>query len=165
MSFLKILSSGLIILCAMGSLATAKVVTAGFNDEDITWVDFESGLERAKSECKPVFVLFHTDWCPHCKRYRAAFKEPSIVELSKEFVFVIVDRDFEEATNDRYAPDGGYVPRSVVLNNAGSLQTQFSGPRTDYKYFLDPDNYRELEELLSQAKAAFDPAQCDFKPS
>lgn len=152
------------IFCALASGTMAETVQAGFNDEDITWVDFQSGLERARSECKPVFVLFHTDWCPHCKRYRAAFKEPSIVELSKDFVFVIVDRDHEEAINDRYAPEGGYVPRSVMLNGAGVLQTQISGPRTDYKYFLDPDNYRELEGFLTRAKAEFDPAHCDFKP-
>ena len=143
--------------------ATAGTVRAGFNDAQITWVDIESGLKTAAAACKPVFVLFHTDWCPHCKRYRKAFEQASSVELSKDFVFVIVDRDYEEETNNRYAPEGGYVPRSVVVNAKGALQTQITGPRDDYKYFLDPDNYRELEAFLIKAQSEFDRSACDFR--
>ncbi len=154
------------ILAVIGALPSfAGTVKAGFNDRQITWVDFQSGLEAAKAECKPVFVLFHTDWCPHCKRYRSAFKKRSIVRLSKDFVFVIVDRDHEEATNDRYAPEGGYVPRSVILNAQGALQTHIAGPDPDYKYFLNPDDYRELEGFLERAKADFDKSRCKFKSS
>lgn len=151
-------------LFAATNLAAQSLVT-GFNDADIRWYSYQNGLEQATSDCKPVYILFHTTWCPHCKRFRKAFYQPSIVKLSKDFVFIIVDRDEQPDINGRYGAAGGYVPRSAIVDQSGGFQTQLTGSHPDYKYFLNPDDFRDLRSFLTRAKAAFDPAACAFSQS
>ncbi len=47
----------------------------------ITWLDYDDGLAKAKSENKPIMVDFTATWCGWCKKMDATtFADPEIIE-------------------------------------------------------------------------------------
>uniref|UniRef100_A0A914QHN5 Thioredoxin domain-containing protein n=1 Tax=Panagrolaimus davidi TaxID=227884 RepID=A0A914QHN5_9BILA len=86
--------------------------------EDIDWVSWDNALDLAKEQNKPVFLLIHKTWCGACKALKKNFKgsnkRTELLELSKKFVMVNLEDD-EEPDDERYAPDGAYIPRLFFL--------------------------------------------------
>lgn len=123
----------------------------GFNDEGIVWHDLEDGLSLARAEEKPVYLLVHATWCPTCRQFQKVFFAPSIEALSKEVVFVLVDRDKSPRTSLAYAPDGNYIPRSMILTAAGELREELTSGNPDYRYFLPAFSHKPLAAFLSSA--------------
>ncbi len=143
-------------------LAAAALAQAGevrnaehWNGAQIDWRTFEDGLAEAARENRPVLIVFQTTWCPHCRRYRRQFYDPMVVEFSRFMTMVLVDRDFEQQTNDRYGAFGTYVPRTMVLNPRGELVPDLAGPYEEYPHNLDTDSPDDLVELMSAALAEF----------
>jgi len=127
---------------ALGILAaafTASPVYAGgdWNDQQIAWKSYQDGLALAKKEHKPICLIFYTEWCPHCRNYSGVFHDPKVVEQSKEFVMVRLDRDKNGELSKKYAPDGEYIPRTYFLTADGVLDPEIHAPRPQYKYFYD----------------------------
>lgn len=60
--------------------------------------------------------------------------------LSKAFVMVNVE-DNEEPKDEKYKPDGGYIPRILFMNHLGEVQTQIINENGNpkYKYFYTDD--------------------------
>lgn len=127
-----------------------------WNDLEIEWLSYEDGLSTAKEQNKPTLILFYTDWCPHCQRYSSAFQNSEVVKLAQEFVMIRVNRDDAPEINELYAPDGGYVPRTVVLSPDGSVNEKIHGANPNYRYFLNTFNPDELWEIMFAAIAAHD---------
>ena len=50
---------------------------------------------------------------------------------------VHVDVDTEPALAAKYAPDGGYVPRTYFIAPDGTLSADIHAPRPKFKYFYD----------------------------
>ncbi|MBI1384576.1 MAG: hypothetical protein GC150_06675 [Rhizobiales bacterium] len=123
-----------------------------WNGAEIVWHDYASGLAQAERTGKPVLTVFHANWCPHCRTFRAVFKSPDIVSLAKSFVLVIVNIDDEPAINRKYAIDGGYVPRTMVLDAKGVVRTALRDQQArEYQYFVDPRSPDALLELMLRA--------------
>jgi protein-disulfide reductase (glutathione) len=145
---------------AIGLLALAPAAIAGgdWNDKGISWKNYEDGLKEAKSENKPILLVFYTEWCPHCSNYAGIFHDPGVVALSKNFVMVRVDNDKDAATSAKYAPDGKYIPRTFFLKSDGSLMPEITEQRATYKYFYnekDPASIsRSMNAVLAQKKTA-----------
>ncbi|KPA23192.1 hypothetical protein shim_14870 [Shimia sp. SK013] len=138
-------------LVLTGAAATADAIPAGFNDQDIDWHDLDSGLDAAQATGKPIFLVVHATWCPVCHEYRNVFFHSKIVAQSRNFVFVLVDQDREPNAAARYAPDGAYIPRSMVLDATGTLQTKFNSGFSKHRYFLDPSSHKQLSGVLRKA--------------
>lgn len=57
---------------------------------------FEHGLQLARNEQKPLLLFFTAEWCKYCQQMeREAFAQQAVVELSREFVCVLIDADAE----------------------------------------------------------------------
>ncbi|MHA3916293.1 thioredoxin family protein [Halovulum sp. GXIMD14793] len=121
----------------------------GFNDDEIRWWNFEDGSAEAVRQNKRIFMLVHTDWCPACLAYRKQFFDPQVVALSKNFVFVIVDADAESEISLRYAPDGNYFPRSMILTPNARLIERIKTEYAEDKWYLDPDTPDDLLWMLT----------------
>lgn len=110
-----------LVLGLIPALAPADPVETRFNDAAFDWYGLDEGLARAEAEGKLVLALVKTDWCPHCKAYQEAFVDPRVIAYADDFVFVIMDRDREEERAAEIAPDGNYIPRTMILSADGQV--------------------------------------------
>ncbi len=116
--------------------ATAALAGAeNWNDANIRWMSYDDGLAAAKKEHKPVCLIFYTTWCPHCANYSKLFNDPKLVEKSKSFVMVRLDKDKNPELSKKYSPDGEYIPRTYFLSAGGNLDESITEQRPQYKYF------------------------------
>jgi len=119
-------------------LVTAVAARAhDWNDGQVAWKEYEAGLAAAKTEKKPVCLVFYTEWCPHCANFSHVFHDPKVVEKSKELVMVRLDKDKNHELSKQYAADGEYIPRTYFLGPDGKLAADIHAPREQYKYFYD----------------------------
>ena len=126
-------------LAAIALLALAAPARAGgdWNDAGVAWKTYEQGLAEAKATRRPVCLIFYTDWCPHCTNYARLFHDAALVELSKKFVMIRINKDQDPATSGKYAPDGDYIPRTFFLGPDGKLLDKVTEQRADYRYFYN----------------------------
>jgi len=122
---------------ALAFFSTTAFAGGDWNDSGVTWKGYDDGLAEAKSANKPVCLIFYTDWCPHCANYSGVFHDPQVVELSKKFVMIRINKDKDTATSSKYAPDGEYIPRTFFLKSDGTLIDSVTAPRPQYKFFYD----------------------------
>ena len=133
-------------------------VAEGWNNDKIAWVDYGPGLEAAKETGKPVFLVAHTTWCPHCKRYQKLFFEARVVELAKNYVMVMIDRDIDTDLNKTIGPNGQtFVPRTVVMRPDGTVRLDIKGSRRDYPNFIDYRSADELVRVMEQGRVSPSP--------
>jgi hypothetical protein len=126
-------------LAAVSAFSAPSSLHAGgnWNDGQIAWQPYDKGLAAAKEQKKPVCLVFFTEWCPHCTNYSQVFHDPKVVDLSKKFVMVRLDKDKNAELSKKFAPDGEYIPRTYFLSSAGALDPELHAPRPQFKYFYD----------------------------
>jgi thiol-disulfide isomerase/thioredoxin len=131
----------------------SKTVFAGgdWNDAGVNWQPYEQGLAMAREENKPVCLIFYTEWCPHCINYSKVFHNDEVVEHTKQFVMIRIDKDKHPDLSEKYAPDGQYIPRTYFLSPAGTLDPSIHAARDRYRYFYDENNPDTLLAGMSQA--------------
>jgi thiol-disulfide isomerase/thioredoxin len=122
-----------------------------WNDAGVAWQPYEPGLAAAKAGKKPVCLIFFTEWCPHCKNYSAVFHDPKVVERTKRFVMVRLDKDKNAELSKKYAPDGEYIPRTYFLSPAGVLDESIHAEREKFRYFYDESNPAPLLAAMDAA--------------
>ena len=124
-----------------------------WNDGAVAWKSLDDGLALAKKEHKPVCLIFYTEWCPHCANFSKVFHDPKVVETSKRLVMVRLDQDQNKDLSQKYAPDGGYIPRTLFLTPDGTL-ADVHAPRDQYKYFYDEKDPASVLAGMNAALAA-----------
>ncbi len=110
---------------------------AGWNSAQIAWVSYADGLARARAEHKPVCLVFHADWCPHCRSYARVFEDPRVVARARDLVMVRVNVDQAPDVAGRYQLDGPYVPRTYFLSPDGTTLANIDAHRPQFRYFFD----------------------------
>jgi thiol-disulfide isomerase/thioredoxin len=126
-----LLALGLALVAAPG----VSLAGGDWNDAGIAWRSYDDGIAEAKKQNKPICLIFYTDWCPHCTNYSKVFHDPKVVEQSKKFVMIRLNKDENKEVSGRYAPDGQYIPRTFFLSSDGKLDDSVHAPRDKYKYF------------------------------
>lgn len=57
---------------------------------------YAQGRAEAVRRSKPMLLFFTADWCAYCRQMaNEAFTHPQVVDLSRQFVCVVVDADVE----------------------------------------------------------------------
>jgi len=135
----------------IATLAGSAVAGGDWNDANVQWQPYEQGLAAAKKDKKPICMVFFTEWCPHCSNYSKVFHDAKVVEQSKRFVMIRLDKDKNAEVSKKYAPDGEYIPRTYFLSSDGKLSPEIHADRPDYKYFY---NERDPAPLLAKMDAA-----------
>ena len=120
-----------------------------WNPSAIDWKPFDEGLALAKAQKKHVVLVLSASWCPHCRHYSKVFVDPRLVERSKDFVMIRADADADEEVARRYHPDGGYVPRTFILDADGNIEPAGVAKRARYKHFFDEWRADELLEAMN----------------
>ena len=113
--------------------------------EEITWKGYKEGLDQAKREGKPALIIFYSESCSACKKYKNVLQEERVVDASKSFVMIRVNTLQYPRLSARYQFDGKYVPRTFALFPDGRVMHHLY-PSKRYKYFigLEPDNLLRL---------------------
>jgi len=139
MELLRALGRVLPAIAAVVVLLAPTVVPAGgdWNDGGIDWKSYDDGFEEARTAGKPVCLVFYTEWCPHCTNYAKVFHDDQVVERSKQFVMIRIDKDKNRELSALYAPDGEYIPRTYFLDAKGDLDASLHAPREKFLYFYD----------------------------
>jgi protein-disulfide reductase (glutathione) len=141
-----------LLLAATSALSPAPALAGGdWNDAKIQWQPYEQALAAAKKDKKPVLLVFFTEWCPHCTNYSKVFHDQKVVDESKKFVMVRLDKDKNAELSKKFAPDGEYIPRTYFLASDGTLDAALTAPRTEYKYFYDERNPAPLLASMDAA--------------
>ncbi|VDO76308.1 unnamed protein product [Haemonchus placei] len=89
------------------------------------------------------------------REFTTAPKMPELIELSEKFVMVNVEDD-DEPEDDKYAPDGGYIPRILFLDTDGEpLKTNNQAKYKNNKYFypLVPQVLDGMQRALDEFEA------------
>jgi protein-disulfide reductase (glutathione) len=140
---------------ATPAFAKKPTKAEGWNADEITWVDYASGLNVAKALRKPVFLVLSATWCPHCKNYSHVFDDPRVVEKAKRFVMVHVDADEHMDLSTQFKPDGAYVPRTFFLSADGKPNFDIRAPRDRFSHFYDEHDpsgiLASMDEALNRA--------------
>lgn len=113
--------------------------------EEITWKGYKEGLDQAKREGKPALIIFYSESCSACKKYKNVLQEERVIDASKSFVMIRVNTRQYPQLSARYQFDGKYVPRTFALFPDGRVMHHLY-PSKRYKYFigLEPDNLLRL---------------------
>lgn len=117
--------------------AAAAPGVEDWNDAGIAWTPYRVATELARRTNRPLCVVVHAGWCPHCRNYSAVFRDARVVEAAKGFVMVRIDADADYETASRFAPDGGYVPRTLFAGPDGTLDAEIHADRASYRWFFD----------------------------
>lgn len=140
------------LMLGLALLGAVPARAAGdWNDKEINWQPYADGLAAAKKDGKPICLVFYTAWCPHCGNYSGVFHDPKVVDMAKKFVMIRLDNDKEKELSQKYAPDGGYIPRTFFLSSAGQLDADIKAPRDKFQYFYDE---RSPDSVLGGMNAA-----------
>jgi thiol-disulfide isomerase/thioredoxin len=126
---------------------------ADWNAGDVEWVPYAEGMAAGKAQQRPIVLVFYTDWCPHCHEYSRLFHDPELVELSRQFVMIRVERDGHRDISETYDLDGEYIPRTFFLTPTGVVLTDLASEHERYRYFLDERDPAELIRLMEAALA------------
>lgn len=147
----RILGSALLVAATVLAAVTPARAGGDWNDANVQWQPYEQGIAAAKKDKKPVALIFFTEWCPHCSNYSKLFHDDKVVEKSKKFVMIRLDKDKNAELSKKFAPDGEYIPRTYFLSSDGTLDPALTAPRTEYKYFYDE---KDPAPLLTSMDAA-----------
>jgi thiol-disulfide isomerase/thioredoxin len=144
-------------ILALASLVAAipgvrPALAHDWNEKAIAWQPYEVGLAAAKKERKAVLLVIFTEWCPHCKNYAELFHDAKVVDASKKFVMIHVDKDKQPDISKRYAPDGEYIPRTYFLSSDGKLDESIKAPREKFVYFYDEKNPAGILAAMAEAE-------------
>lgn len=150
----RLAAFALLTLLTVAATAAPAVAGGDWNDTGVAWKTFDEGLAEAKTANKPVCLIIYTDWCPHCTNYSKLFHDPALVEMTKQFVMIRINKEADPATSAKFAPDGEYIPRTLFLKSDGTLMPDITEQRPQYKYFYneaDPSAVmRSMKTVLAQ---------------
>lgn len=153
----RVAMTAVLALAAAVAIPQNSEAAGDWNDSAIEWQSYEEGMKAAKADSKPVCLVFFTDWCPHCRKYSAVFHDQKVVEESKKFVMIRLNKDQNAEISAKYAVDGEYIPRTYFLSSDGTLAEEITEQRPTYKYFYDTSNPAGLLRGMDAALKKFQP--------
>ncbi|CAK8721811.1 Thioredoxin-like [Candidatus Electrothrix laxa] len=150
-SFLLVFFVPVLLVLLMSGRDCSAMVGISFGQEEISWKGYKEGLAQAKREGKPALIVFYSESCSACKKYKGVLQHSSIVDASASFVMIRVNTRHKPQLSAKYQFDGKYVPRTFAVSPDGKIMHHLY-PSKRYKYFigLEPEN---LLSLMQKAQA------------
>ncbi|MCW5208129.1 thioredoxin family protein [Desulfobulbus sp. US2] len=113
-----IITSFLLIFFVLISLTLGRDCSAmidfQWSGDGIAWKGYSEGLAQAKREGKPAIIIFYSESCSACKRYKGILQEQSIIDASASFVMIRVNTRRQPKLSEKYLFDGRYVREPLL---------------------------------------------------
>jgi len=86
-------------------------------------VPYQTALENAKKEGKPLFVMLYADWCPHCNLMKTeVLSDPTVMDfLNKNFVCTYKNIEKEEGIALKNKFNTKSLPTFLFIDNNETL--------------------------------------------
>ena len=96
---------------------------------------YQQGVAESTRQAKPMLVFFTARWCEYCHQMAAeAFTHPQVVNLSNQFVCVLVDADAEPAVCQQFQITG--YPTLQFLSPRGVPLERVVGKRPGHQVMM-----------------------------
>ena len=141
-----------LLIAAVIAPPRAAIAGGDWNDGQVQWQTYDAGIAAAKKDKKPICLIFFTEWCPHCANYSKVFHDAKVVEQSKKFVMIRLDKDKNAELSKQYALDGDYIPRTYFLSSDAKADAGIHAPREQYKFFYDEHDPAPLLASMESAQ-------------
>ncbi len=135
------------------SVTAQQQASIDWNDDELTWLSYDEGLETLKNKDGVGLLILYADWCPTCKAYSRLFTQPAVVESLQGITLIRVNIDQEPLINARYDKDGTYIPRTFAIDGSGDLLKPLHPDRPRYDYFLPVEKPRYLVNFAVKLKS------------
>jgi len=135
-----------VVLAFFGAAAvvSANGSGAGWGD-NVDWKPLDDGLRQAAQENRGAVIIIWKSWCGACKNLKPLVAQSAeLARLSSNFVMIQAGDD-AEPKDSQFSPDGGYYPRILFTNPAGSVLTDIynKAGSPQYKYY-----YSSAEQIV-----------------
>src|SRR5438105_9030091 len=140
------------------AIAVAQAAPLPYDEAADPRADLERALTAAKSEQKPVLVIFGANWCPDCRALDSALTSGKNADLvGREFKVVKVDvgqfdRNLDIAA--RYGnPIKKGIPAAVVLSpQAEVIYATRAGELADARHMSETGVYDFFKALVQKTR-------------
>lgn len=123
-----------------------------WNDDQIRWHDYQSGVAQAKSSGRPALVLLYADWCPTCHSYKKLFSNPQIVQLAQQVVMIRINAPQQPGLSSQFADDGAYLPRTYAIDPNGQ-RVDIVSRHPQFRHFYEATDVTGFANLLRRVIA------------
>jgi thioredoxin-related protein len=149
-------------------------------------VSYKTGLEAAKAQNKPLFVMLYADWCPHCNQMKKeVFNDPSVIDfLKKNYVCIFknIEKEKGKALKEKYNTKSlptflfldsdetllyvlkGEMGKTELMTEAGyALKPTMQLPYLEKEFLSDTENSAKFFAYLNTLKKGKD--RTDLSPA
>ncbi|XP_061764334.1 anterior gradient protein 2 homolog [Nerophis ophidion] len=128
-----------------------KTLSRGWGDQLLWAQTYEEGLYWARSQNKPLMVLFHLEDCPHCLALKKVFSGDDDIQRTLDEDFVVLNLVYE-TTDKHLSPDGQYVPRIIFVDPTMTVRADITGRYGNRMYAYEPNDIKLLASNMQLAK-------------
>ena len=97
---------------------------------------YNAGYSQARSSGLPLLVFFTAEWCHYCHQMAdEAFTNPQVVQLSRQFICVLVDADQEPEVCKQFRVRG--YPTIQFISPRGVPLNRVVGKREDHQLMME----------------------------
>lgn len=141
--------------------------------------NYETIIQKSKTEKKPIFLMLYATWCPHCAKMKSEVFQDTVVTnlLSKNYICTWQDVDKEEGIvlnkkfnitslpafifldsneNELYRLKGEYKTQTFITEIQNALNPTQQLPYLDKIFMADPGNTQKWLSYMNVLKKGRD---------
>jgi thioredoxin-related protein len=141
--------------------------------------NYETIIQKSKTEKKPIFLMLYATWCPHCAKMKSEVLQDTVVTnlLSKNYICTWQDVDKEEGIvlnkkfnitslpafifldsneNELYRLKGEYKTQTFIAEIQNALNPTQQLPYLDKIFMADPGNTQKWLSYMNVLKKGRD---------
>jgi thioredoxin-related protein len=140
-----------IIMCLSVLIFVCTSVWAG----RVNWLEYQTGMEKAKVAKKPIFLNFYANWCGYCRKMEnETFSDRTVANILQDsFVPIQINSDKQPRLSANYGVRGlpffwfltdkaeriaalpGYIPKDMFINYLRYIDSS-SYQKMDFQHFM-----------------------------
>jgi thiol-disulfide isomerase/thioredoxin len=126
-----------------------------WNFPTIKWSSPDMGLAQMRAKKRPSVVVVMATWCPQCDAYKALFRDPEVIELSRRVEMILIDADKTPERAAQWHTDADYFPRTFFTSPSGAIEPDLVTSNPQFAHFFNAVQKGEFVARLRQLIAKY----------